>query len=93
MDARYDALVATVRGIARERNLARLGDRLEVLVEKEARKGGELLQGRSRDFKTVLVAGPTSWIGRYVTVELTGTSGATFTGTLVEERRPLPMAG
>ncbi|MFM8781344.1 MAG: tRNA (N6-isopentenyl adenosine(37)-C2)-methylthiotransferase MiaB, partial [Gemmatimonadota bacterium] len=32
MDARYDALVATVRGIARERNLARLGDRLEVLI-------------------------------------------------------------
>jgi len=26
-------------------------------------------------------------------VELTGTSGATFTGTPVEERRPLPMAG
>lgn len=92
MDARYDALVATIRGISRERNLSRLGDRLEVLVEKEARKG-ELLQARSRDFKTVLVAGPTSWIGRYLTVELTGTSGATFTGTPVEERRPLPMAG
>lgn len=92
MDARYDALVATIRGISRERNLSRLGDRLEVLVEKEARKG-ELLQARSRDFKTVLVAGPTRWIGRYLTVELTGTSGATFTGTPVEERRPLPMAG
>ena len=93
MDARYDALVATVRGIARERNLARLGERLEVLVEKEARKGGELLQARSRDFKTVLVPGPADWIGRYLTVELTGTSGATFTGSPVQERAPLPMAG
>ena len=92
IDARYEALLATVRGISRERNLGRLGERMEVLVEKEARKG-ELLQCRSRDFKTVLVQGPTEWIGRYLTVELTGTTGATFTGTLVQERQPLPMAG
>ncbi|MFM8301410.1 MAG: tRNA (N6-isopentenyl adenosine(37)-C2)-methylthiotransferase MiaB [Gemmatimonadota bacterium] len=92
IDARYDALLATVRGISRERNLGRLGERMEVLVEKEARKG-ELLQCRSRDFKTVLVQGPTEWIGRYLTVELSGTTGATFTGTLVQERQSLPMAG
>lgn len=93
VDARYDALVATVRGIARERNLGRLGDRLEVLVEKEARKGGDLLQARSRDFKTVLVPGGPDLIGRYLTVELTGTTGATFTGSPVQAREPLPMAG
>lgn len=93
VDARYDALVATVRGIARERNLGRLGARLEVLVEKEARKGGDLLQARSRDFKTVLVPGGPDLIGRYLTVELTGTTGATFTGSPVQERQPLPMAG
>ncbi len=92
MDARYDALVATVRGIAREKNMARLGERMEVLIEKEARKG-ELLQARSGDFKTVLVPGTPAMIGTYLTVELTGTTGATFTGTPVQERRPLPMAG
>ncbi len=93
VDRRYDALVATIRGIARERNLARLGERMEVLVEKEARKGGDLFQARSRDFKTVLVPGEPAMIGRYLTVELTGTTGATFTGTPVAERQPLPMAG
>jgi tRNA-2-methylthio-N6-dimethylallyladenosine synthase len=92
VDARYDALVATVRGIAREKNMGRLGARMEVLVEKEARKG-ELLQARSRDFKTVLVPGTPDLIGSYLTVELTGTTGATFTGTPVQERQPLPMAG
>ncbi|MBX7118023.1 MAG: tRNA (N6-isopentenyl adenosine(37)-C2)-methylthiotransferase MiaB [Gemmatimonadaceae bacterium] len=92
VDARYEALVATVRGIAREKNLGRLGERMEVLVEKEARKGGELLQARSRDFKTVLVSGTPDLVGRYLTVELTGTTGATFTGTPVQERQPLPMA-
>jgi tRNA-2-methylthio-N6-dimethylallyladenosine synthase len=72
--------------------MGRLGERMEVLVEKEARKG-ELLQARSRDFKTVLVPGEPALIGRYLTVELTGTTGATFTGTPVQERAPLPMAG
>jgi tRNA-2-methylthio-N6-dimethylallyladenosine synthase len=93
MDARYDALVATVRGISRERNLGRLGERMEVLVEKEARKGGEMLQARSRDFKTVLVHGTPDLIGTYLTVELTGTTGATFTGSAVAERQALPLAG
>jgi tRNA-2-methylthio-N6-dimethylallyladenosine synthase len=92
VDARYEALVATIRGISREKNMGRLGERMEVLVEKEARKG-ELLQARSRDFKTVLVPGEPALIGRYLTVELTGTTGATFTGTPVQERAPLPMAG
>jgi tRNA-2-methylthio-N6-dimethylallyladenosine synthase len=92
MDARYNALVATVRGISREKNLHRLGERMEVLVEKEARKG-ELFQARSRDFKTVLVPGSPASIGTYLTVELTGTTGATFTGTPVAERQALPLAG
>jgi tRNA-2-methylthio-N6-dimethylallyladenosine synthase len=92
MDARYNALVETVRGISREKNMGRLGERMEVLVEKEARKG-ELFQARSRDFKTVLVPGTPESIGTYMTVELTGTTGATFTGTPVQERQPLPMAG
>ena len=93
VDTRYEALVATVRGNSREKNFGRLGERMEVLVEKEARKGGDLYQARSRDFKTVLVPGTPELIGQYLTVELTGTTGATFTGTPVAERHPLPMAG
>jgi hypothetical protein len=30
-------------------------------------------------------------IGEYVTVELTGTTGSTFTGAVVNAREPLPM--
>jgi len=93
VDARFERLKDTVRGIARERNLKRLGERREVLVEKEARKGGDLLQARSRDFKTVIIPGDAAMIGKYFTVELTGTTGSTFTGALVQERRPLPVAG
>jgi tRNA-2-methylthio-N6-dimethylallyladenosine synthase len=63
-----------------------------VLVEKAARDN-RLLQARSRDWKTVLVEGDESQLGTYMTVELTGTTGSTFTGSPVRERQPLPMAG
>ena len=94
VDARFNTLLQAVRGMARERNFRRVGERTEVLVEKEARKG-ELLQARSRDFKTVLIPGDLSMIGRYFHVELTGTTGSTFTGQVVREREraPLPMSG
>jgi tRNA-2-methylthio-N6-dimethylallyladenosine synthase len=90
--ARLDALIALVRAGARERNLALLGQRREVLVEKVARSG-DLLQARSRDWRTVLLQGPESMVGQYLTVELSGTTGSTFTGTPVTERAALPMAG
>jgi tRNA-2-methylthio-N6-dimethylallyladenosine synthase len=92
VDARFDELMKTVRGISRDRNFRRVGERTEVLVEKEARKG-ELMQARSRDFKTVLVPGDRSLIGQYLHVELTGTTGSTFTGQVVRERKPLPAVG
>jgi len=89
---RMARLIETVRGISRARNLQLLGQRYEVLVEKGARRG-DLLQARTRDFKTVLLTGDDSMIGRYYNVELTGTTGSTFTGTIVRERQPLPLAG
>ena len=91
IDERFERLKETVRGIARARNILRLGERREVLVEKGARKGAELLQGRSRDFKTVIVPGDVSLIGTYLTVELTGTTGSTFTGAPVQDRRLLAV--
>lgn len=89
---RLERLIAAVRGQARARNLGLLGQRREVLVERAARRG-DLLQSRTRDHKTVLVPGDESLIGHYLTVELTGTTGSTFTGTPVTERTPLPLAG
>jgi tRNA-2-methylthio-N6-dimethylallyladenosine synthase len=90
---RLQRLVALVRAGARRRNLSLLGTRHEVLVEREAKRGESMLMTRTRDFKTVLVPGDASMLGRYLTVELTGTTGSTFTGAIVRERQPLPMAG
>jgi tRNA-2-methylthio-N6-dimethylallyladenosine synthase len=90
---RLQRLVSRVRAGARQRNMTLLGTRHEVLVEREAKRGEAMLMTRTRDFKTVLVPGDASMLGTYLTVELTGTTGSTFTGAVVHERQPLPMAG
>src|SRR5688572_22455138 len=89
---RMARLVETVRAGARAQNLGMLGRKCEVLVEREARRGGDLLLARTRDFRSVLVPGDASMLGRYLTVELTGTTGSTFTGAIVPERAALPLA-
>jgi tRNA-2-methylthio-N6-dimethylallyladenosine synthase len=91
---RLERLIATIRAGARERNMRLLGTRHEVLVEKAARRG-ELLQARTRDFKTVMLPPDGLVVGGYYTVELTGTTGSTFTGAPVRDAAPrreaLPM--
>jgi tRNA-2-methylthio-N6-dimethylallyladenosine synthase len=89
---RLERLIERVRAGARDRNLRRLGERVEVMVERGARRG-EALMARTRDFKTVLVPGDGLAPGAYLTVELTGTTGSTFTGAPVASRAALPMAG
>jgi len=93
---RLQRLIQTVRAQSREQNLSLLGSRVEVLIERLARDGA-LLMGRTRDWKTVLVPGDASLVNTYHTVELTGSTGSTFTGAFVSEsvpsRQPLPMAG
>lgn len=89
---RLARLIETMRAQARSLNLRLLGTRHEVLVEKEARRGG-LLQARTREFRTVIIPGEPELIGRYFNVELTGTTGSTFTGQVVRDREALPMAG
>ena len=88
---RLAQLISTVRSGTRERNMKLLGERREVLIEKSARRGG-LLQSRTRDFKTVMIPGDPASIGKYVTVELTGTTGSTFLGQVVGQRMALPLA-
>ena len=90
---RLARLVETLRGMARASNLQQLGRRYEVLVEREAKRGEDMLMARTRDFKTVLIPGDASMLGQYLKVETTGTTGSTFTGQIVRERQPLPMAG
>jgi len=81
---RLERLIGVVRGQARQHNLARIGSTHEVLVERPARRG-DLMLGRTRSNLPVLVDLPPASIGEYHMVQLTGTTGATFTGTV---RRP-----
>jgi hypothetical protein len=40
-----------------------------------------------------MIPGDVSLIGKYLQVELTGTTGSTFLGQIVAQRASLPMAG
>jgi tRNA-2-methylthio-N6-dimethylallyladenosine synthase len=79
--ARLGRLVGLVRDQARRKNLARVGQTHEVLVERPARRGG--LLGRTRGNHLVLLDLPATSIGEYRRVQLTGTTGSTFTGRVV----------
>lgn len=79
---RLDRLIELVRAQARARNLPRIGAVHEVLVERPARRG-DLMLGRTRANHMVLLAMPESAIGEYHRVRFTGTTGSTFTGSVI----------
>jgi tRNA-2-methylthio-N6-dimethylallyladenosine synthase len=79
---RLERLIEAVRTQARRKNLARVGTTHEVLVERPARRG-DLMLARTRSNLMVLVDLPPSAAGEYHKVQLTGTTGSTFTGTVV----------
>ena len=89
---RLQRLVALVRRLARQRNVALIGTSHEVLVEGKAKRG-DLLQGRTRTNKVALLAGPDRWIGTYQWVRLTGTTGSTFSARPVESPQELAVVG
>ncbi|MCZ6856828.1 MAG: tRNA (N6-isopentenyl adenosine(37)-C2)-methylthiotransferase MiaB [Gemmatimonadetes bacterium] len=89
---RLERLIATVRQVARTKNVGLVGSTHEVLVEKQARRG-ELLQSRTRTNKVVLIEGLPTLIGSYLHVRLNGTTGSTFTGTSTAARRELAVVG
>ncbi|MFN8651151.1 MAG: tRNA (N6-isopentenyl adenosine(37)-C2)-methylthiotransferase MiaB [Gemmatimonadales bacterium] len=79
---RLERLIALVRRQARQRHLSRVGQTVEVLVERPARRG-EMMLGRTRTNLMVLLDLPPGAVGEYHQVQLTGTTGSTFTGTVV----------
>jgi tRNA-2-methylthio-N6-dimethylallyladenosine synthase len=87
---RLERLIALVRRVARQKNVALVGTTHEVLVEGRAKRG-DLLQTRTRTNKVALVDGPEHWIGTYRRVRFTGTTGSTFTAAPLE--RELAVVG
>jgi tRNA-2-methylthio-N6-dimethylallyladenosine synthase len=80
--ARLERLIDAVRANTRRKNVARVGQVHEVLVERPARRG-DLMLGRTRTNQLVLLDLPPSAAGEYHTCRLTGTTGSTFTGAVV----------
>jgi tRNA-2-methylthio-N6-dimethylallyladenosine synthase len=79
---RLERLIEAVRDNARRKNAGRVGEVHEALVERPARRGS-LMLGRTRGNHLVLLDLPPDSVGQYHTVRLTGTTGSTFTGSVV----------
>jgi hypothetical protein len=73
------------RGCARV-NMQHLGRRYEVLVRRK-RVAAAISSRRERATSRVLIPA-TPMLGHYVLLELTGTTGSTFTGQIVRARQP-----
>jgi tRNA-2-methylthio-N6-dimethylallyladenosine synthase len=89
---RLERLIATVRRVARRKNVGLVGTPHEVLVEGRAKRGA-LLQGRTRGNKVALFQGPEQWIGCYTRVQFTGTTGSTFTAWPLARQEALVPVG
>jgi tRNA-2-methylthio-N6-dimethylallyladenosine synthase len=79
---RLERLIDVVRANARRKNVARLGEVHEVLVERPAKRGRFML-GRTGGNHAVLLELPAGAVGEYHSVRLTGTTGSTFTGAVL----------
>src|SRR5437667_3010753 len=79
---RLERLIATVRGVARQKNVGLVGTTHELLIEGKAKRG-DPLQGRTLANKAAVHAGPEGWIGTYARVRFTGTTGSTFSARVV----------
>lgn len=77
--ARLARLIEAVRDSARRKHVGRVGEVHEILVERPARRG-DLMLGRTRTNLSVLVPLDPGTVGEYRQVQLTGTTGMTFTG-------------
>ncbi len=89
--ARLEHLIEVQRKIQGEINRGEVGRAEEVLVEKKARKAGQIL-GRTRRNKVVAFHGSSELIGTYQRVQLTATTGATFVGELLDAPVPASSA-
>lgn len=79
---RLARLVEAVRTQVRRKNIGRVGQTHEALVERPAKRG-DLMLARTRANHLVLLDLPADTIGQFHTVRLTGTTGSTFTGSVV----------
>ncbi|HKH82434.1 MAG TPA: tRNA (N6-isopentenyl adenosine(37)-C2)-methylthiotransferase MiaB [Gemmatimonadales bacterium] len=81
--SRLNRLIEAVRSNVRRKNVRRIGEVHEALVERTARRG-DLMLARTRGNQMVLLDLPPSAIGEFHTVRFTGTTGSTFTGAVVQ---------
>ena len=87
----FDRLITQVRANARRKNMGRIGETHEALVERPARRGN-LMLARTRTNHLVLLELPRSSIGQSITRSLLPVPpAATFTGSVIRPAAALAV--
>lgn len=86
-DERLQALQALLQKQQIDYNDAHLHTIMPVLIEKRARKGEDMLLGRSPFWQNVLVEGKESLIGQIIPVKITETTLKTLKGSLINNKQ------
>lgn len=81
-DERLQRLLALTREQARECLLAQIGKTVDVLVERQGRRPGDM-EGRTPDFKIVHFKGQTRQIGQIMPTRITEAYGQSLRGELI----------
>lgn len=80
---RHQVLSEIQERISLEKNRARIGQRLEILVEGPSKRDPRRQTGRTDTHQVVNFDAGRDWRGRFVTVEITGATAHALSGTLV----------
>ena len=89
---RLAAVIALQRGITAERSAEFLGLEVEVLVDGVSPRGGGMVVGKTREFKSAVMPGDPAQIGTLRRMRVTETRGVTLTGVPAGTEAAVPPA-
>lgn len=82
---RLDRMIKLQTDITNQVYKSKIGETVEVIVEKKSKKSAEELSGKSRDFKIVVFPGDEKLIGSIQKVKVTDATGWTLKGHLIDQ--------
>jgi tRNA-2-methylthio-N6-dimethylallyladenosine synthase len=89
---RLASIIELQRKITHERSMRFVGREVEVLVDGMSGRGGGVVTGKTREFKSAVLPGDPSWIGTLRRMRVTEARGVTLTGVPTRTEAAIPAA-
>jgi tRNA-2-methylthio-N6-dimethylallyladenosine synthase len=89
---RLASIIELQRKITHERSMRFVGREVEVLVDGMSGRGGGVVTGKTREFKSAVLPGDPTWIGTLRRMRVTEARGVTLTGVPAPTEAAVPAA-